>query len=94
MSELVRGTVDDDSGGLPLRLGIAAVVSTSFFVVAAMVSDLAGLNAIDLVIEGLPFVISGFGSTAISFFALAVFVGRGTRPEVLGAICRDTGLVC
>ena len=67
--------------------------STSFCVEAAMVLDLAALNAVDLVIEGLPFVIDGFRSTAISFFALAVFVGRGTRPEVLGAICMDPGLV-
>ena len=86
--------MDDDPGGLPLRFGIEAVYSTSFCVEAAMVLDLAGLNAVDLVIEGLPFVIDGFGSTAISFFALAVFVGRGTRPEVLGATCRDPGLAC
>ena len=52
MSELVFGTVDDDPGGLPLRLGIAAVGSTSFCVVATMALDLAGLNAVDLVIEG------------------------------------------
>ena len=94
MSELVFGTADDEPGGLPLRLGIAAVGSTSFCIVATMVLDLAGLNAVDLVIEGLPFAIDGFETTAISFFALAVFVGRGTRPEVLGATCRNPGLAC
>ena len=94
LSELVLGTVDDDPEGLPLHLGIAAVDSTPFCVVATMVLDLAGLNAFDLVTEGLSFIIEGFGLTATSFFVLAVFVGCGTRPEVLGALCRDPGLAC
>ena len=59
-----------------------------------MVLDLTGLNAVDLMIEGLLFVIDEFGPAAISFSALAVFVGRGTRPEVLGAMCMDPGLLC
>ena len=72
----------------------AVCLASSWEMVVVVVLDLVGLNMVDLVTMGLPFVVNGFGLTIISFSALVVLVERGTRPKVLCTVSRCSGEPC
>ena len=81
--------MEDDPGGLPLRLGATTAAMGSLW--ACRVLDFIGLNVVDLEMEGLDLVVTVSGHKAGFLPENVDLVGRRTRDDVLGASFKSSG---